>query len=324
IGEFKAGLAEVRSGSKWGYINMNDSMVIPLKFEEAAPFSGDTALVVLNSKKYNLARNGNLSEFRIDSLKFNYTTYPHFVFGENLKGQWHVSSLNGNTVSLLYDRLERKGYDFFIGFNKKKQTLYIMGETATQKIEVPLEPGNRIVQYYGWAPDQDLCGVTRVNGKYGMYNVSNGSEVPAGFSEFKASGIGCQFKYNDEWYDVSGRKSDFSKNVYVLSATCSACKGTGGTSGRKIKVRVEGEKRYVPSSTKSVKSFEYATLPNGEKSKFITYTVYKEETVPGHYEKEPDTYVDEWEPGIPCTSCKGQGSHPMTVKWTGTGFETIH
>lgn len=265
-----------------------------------------------------------MSEFRVDSSKFTYTIYPRFVFGENLKGQWNVSELNGNQVNLFYDRMQRKGYDFFIGFNKRRQTLFLMGETSTRKIEIPLEPGNRIVEYFGLGPTQNLSGVTYVNGKYGIYNFDNGSEVPAGFSQFRSTGVTCEVEYDRKWYYVSEKQSDFSKGIYTLSATCSTCKGKGGTGGRPIRVRIEGKKRYVPSSTKTVKSFEYATLPNGEKSKFVTYSVTKKETVPGYYNKEPDTYVDDWEPGITCTVCKGEGNLLTKVKWTSTKYETIY
>lgn len=323
IGEFNAGLAEVKSGIKWGYINMLDSLVFPLKFDEVSPFLGDTALVVFNNKKYNLSRSGTMSVYRVDSSKFTYTIYPRFVFGENLKGQWHVSELNGNPVNLLYDRIQRKGYDFFIGFNKKKQTLFIMGETSTRKIEIPLEHSNRVVEYFGIGPTQNLCGVTSVNGKYGIYNFDNGKEVPAGFSQFRSTAISCEVELDQKWYYVSETQSDFSKGIYTLLVTCGSCKGKGGTPGKPIRVRKEGKRRYIPSSTKTIKSFEYATLPNGEKSKFVTYSVSKKETVPGYYDKEPDTFVDDWEPGITCTVCKGKGNLLTKVKWTGTKFEPI-
>lgn len=51
VKSFSNGLAPVQaSNGKWGFINQNNQMVIPAKFEDAQEFKNDRAAVKLNGK----------------------------------------------------------------------------------------------------------------------------------------------------------------------------------------------------------------------------------------------------------------------------------
>ena len=50
VGDFREGRAVVRKGKKWGFIDRKGSVVIPLLFEEAGDFSGSRAAVKLKGK----------------------------------------------------------------------------------------------------------------------------------------------------------------------------------------------------------------------------------------------------------------------------------
>lgn len=65
IGAFKDGLAKVSKGpggfdDKWGYINTDGKIVVPLKYEEAKDFSNGFACVTISNKNGFVNRNGKL------------------------------------------------------------------------------------------------------------------------------------------------------------------------------------------------------------------------------------------------------------------------
>lgn len=320
IGVFIEGISETRLGSKWGYINMQDSVIIPFKFETASPFSGDTALVQLNGKKYNLRRSGDLTEFRIDSAKFTYTTYPHFVYGKNLLGQWHVASVNGVKVNLYYDSITRKDYDLFIAKNKTNYTLFVNSEISTNRVDIPLPVAKRTIQWFGYGYGGNPDGVTEVNERFGMYNSGYGKEVPPGFSEYSIAGSICSFKLDGKWYYFDFSNSDFKTGVYKLMHKCEACDGIGGTTPTLNRVKIPGRKSYVPAKTESIKKYAPVILPNGEKSNFRSYEYTENKTTPGYYKQEPDTYKNEYIPGIKCSKCNGSGRLSVNAKWTGSNY----
>ncbi len=58
------------NGGKWGYIDSTGSLVIPMVYDYAQDFKGDSAKVVKGRKKYLIDKKGNI----IDQIK-RYTIY---------------------------------------------------------------------------------------------------------------------------------------------------------------------------------------------------------------------------------------------------------
>ncbi len=320
ISKFNNGIALAKSGSKWGYINAQDSVIFPFRFEAAFPFLGDSALVILNGKKYNVYRGGSMKEFRLDSTKFTYTTYPNFVYGNNLLGKWHIISINGNKENLFYDYINRVEDDLFIAKNETSYILFVNDKFSIKRISIPLPIADRIVKWFGYKNGNKPFGITLVKGKFGMYSYSYETEIPAGFNEYYTDGSNSSFKLDGKWYEFDFFMSDFNKRIYKLKHKCDACNGAGGTATTTKIVSIPGRKYYVPSKTESVKKWGYVTLPNGEKSNFRTYEYYENKTVPGYYAEEPSTIKKEYIPGIKCNKCKGLGNLSVEVKWTGSEY----
>lgn len=58
--DFSEGLAIVRKGKYFGYINSKGKEVIPLKYQSALPFQNGEALVVKDGTPYNIDKKGNI------------------------------------------------------------------------------------------------------------------------------------------------------------------------------------------------------------------------------------------------------------------------
>lgn len=58
IGDFNEGLAKVKLDGRYGYIDKEGNVVIPIKYDDCYPFIGNVANVVLNSKEGMINRNG--------------------------------------------------------------------------------------------------------------------------------------------------------------------------------------------------------------------------------------------------------------------------
>ncbi len=321
IGPFKSGLAAVKQGNKWGYTNEKDSLVIPLQFEEALPFDGDTALVLNNQKTYVVSTKGKMWLYKVDSSRMTYTTYPGFVFGKNLYGKWHVSSLNNRFVDFYYDNIERYGYELFIATNKSTHSLFILDDLVT-KYDISPSVGKRVVRWFDYGFGNEPDGVTKANDRFGLYISSGGREVPAGFADYEITGGSiCSFKLESKWYGIDLVNSDFKNGIFLLSHNCDTCKGMGGTAGKINKIRIPGKKTYYPATKEAVKTYVPITLPNGEKSFFRSYEYTEYRTIPGYYKEEPATYKEEYIPGIKCNSCDGAGKFTVKAKWTGTQYQ---
>ena len=57
-GPYSEGLAPVRDGDRFGYIDRNQKLVIPLRFEQAGQFYNGRARVVENGKSFFIDKNG--------------------------------------------------------------------------------------------------------------------------------------------------------------------------------------------------------------------------------------------------------------------------
>jgi hypothetical protein len=58
VGLFFQGRAAVKKNNKWGYVDERGKIVIPIKYNYAADFDNDEALVVLNKKRKYIGFNG--------------------------------------------------------------------------------------------------------------------------------------------------------------------------------------------------------------------------------------------------------------------------
>lgn len=92
---FNSGLAPVRKGGKWGYINKDGKLIIPYLFDDANPFSEGFAVVKLNEKKGYIDTKGNYlfepqfesaGEFRNEVAEVNINGYTFYVskYGKKL------------------------------------------------------------------------------------------------------------------------------------------------------------------------------------------------------------------------------------------------
>ena len=64
--QFGDGLAPVKLGGKWGFIDRQGKWVIDRKYDEASSFSDGLATVVINGKEFVIDRTGNV-QFEVDS-----------------------------------------------------------------------------------------------------------------------------------------------------------------------------------------------------------------------------------------------------------------
>lgn len=62
IRPFKCGLACVKKGGKYGFINKKGEIVIPLIYEWATSFSGGIAVVRKGGKNFHINLKGEISE----------------------------------------------------------------------------------------------------------------------------------------------------------------------------------------------------------------------------------------------------------------------
>ena len=59
VSDYTDGLAKVRKGDKWGFIDTNNTLIIPLIYDDASVFVGGKASVKLNGRWIEIDRNGN-------------------------------------------------------------------------------------------------------------------------------------------------------------------------------------------------------------------------------------------------------------------------
>ena len=50
VSDYTDGLAKVRKGDKWGFIDTNNTLIIPLIYDDASVFVGGKASVKLNGR----------------------------------------------------------------------------------------------------------------------------------------------------------------------------------------------------------------------------------------------------------------------------------
>lgn len=59
-GAFKDGMAPVFNGKKWGFLDKNGKIAVPLKYDEVHDFSGDKAKVKLGGKEFYVDKKGKI------------------------------------------------------------------------------------------------------------------------------------------------------------------------------------------------------------------------------------------------------------------------
>lgn len=59
---FISGLWAVKLGNKWGYVDRNDTVIIPFKYDKANPFFDNKAQVELDDEKFYIDKNGEKVE----------------------------------------------------------------------------------------------------------------------------------------------------------------------------------------------------------------------------------------------------------------------
>lgn len=320
IAPIHCGLALFKESGKWGYFNQQFQIQFSPVFDEAQSFANDTAIVVQEGKKYFLKPNGEKTDFKIDSSRFYYEQFQSLKFGKNLKGKWHVALLNDQKVSLFFDNITNVDGTLWIGYKDQSQTLFLLDEKGSRKVDIPDAVSKNVVTYFGYGYFGHPQAVIKENGKYGLYHSGHQAVVPAGFTDYRIDGASCDFLLDQAWYNVVISNSDFYRGIYEFYYKCDACNGIGGTLASSKKIKIEGESHWVPPTFVLVKDFEYVTLPNGEKSMFITRDLSYYEKVPGYWKKDPDTYKTEYIPSVKCNICFGDGYHTKKMKWNGTAY----
>ena len=121
IGPFKDGLAKVSKGpggfdDKWGYINTDGKIVVPLKYEEAKDFSNGRALVTINNKNGFIDTKGKL----IVPLKWNYAS--SFSEGLAIVGNFDFYCAIDTTGKIVVPLKFKHLYDFHEGIASFEDT----------------------------------------------------------------------------------------------------------------------------------------------------------------------------------------------------------
>lgn len=126
---FREGLAAVKKGKKWGYINTEDATIIPFMYDEAACFSGGYAIVESKKKSGVIDKTGKqIIPLKYESISVSVS--DKMVIFRN-KNKWGALDLEGNQViAPIYD----KYFSFFKGkaeVTLKSRTFYI-DKTGTE------------------------------------------------------------------------------------------------------------------------------------------------------------------------------------------------
>lgn len=107
-------LVRVKKEGKWGFVDLNNSLIIDFKFDFACNFNNGKAFVILNNEKAYIDKNGNFIESQIHSkvycpedystaveLKNQFQDSLLIIFNEN--GKFGVKEKKSNSVIIPAD-----------------------------------------------------------------------------------------------------------------------------------------------------------------------------------------------------------------------------
>ena len=116
IQPFTFGLAAVCSKGKWGYINEDYELVIPLKYTRASQFSEERAWVVLDNNEAVIDLHGNVVFCDKENALINSCVYSEGVAAIETKDGWGFINKDGKVVCEPQYRSDSNSVAFQNGF----------------------------------------------------------------------------------------------------------------------------------------------------------------------------------------------------------------
>ena len=116
IQPFACGLAAVCSKGKWGYINENFEIVIPLKYTRASMFSEERAWVEIDGKKAVIDLQGNVVFYDEENILINSCSYSEGLSSIETKNGWGFINKDGKVVCEPQYRSDSNSVAFQNGF----------------------------------------------------------------------------------------------------------------------------------------------------------------------------------------------------------------
>lgn len=184
---FSEGLAAIKKNNKWGFIDKNGKLVIPLKYDDVDYFRPNGLCAVTIKGK-----SGFIDKFGKETIKIVYAEAHQEMFDENVivknNGKWAFFDNQGNQLSdFVYDKVFRTDYYDFSKdiFTRDQSTFFKNGavlvlkngmyEFLNEKIE-PAFANNKFDSASVF--DAFKNAIVKRNGKYGMIKPNGEFKIP--------------------------------------------------------------------------------------------------------------------------------------------------